>query len=215
MVTALCVSSDTGSHSDLAVGHRIPWQLQNDGIPKSAMTIIAKDIGIVMDEARLSSFPLPLCAVAEQVFTSALGAGMAKEDDGRIVKVWERFGGKPLLEEGSVEDEIANAKELEVQSTGTVGKVLFVGLGAMGVPMAQAVQRAGIDVVGYDFDAKAMERYTQEGGKAAGDLSEAAKGAEVVVFMTNTAFQVEAVLFGGDQSSGIASGGYPRFSRPR
>ncbi len=177
------------------------------------MTIIAKDIGIVMDEARLNAFPLPLCAVAEQVFTSALGAGMHKEDDGRIVKVWERFGGRPLLEEGTVEEEIANANELEVQSTGKIGKVLFVGLGVMGVPMGLAIQKAGIEVVGYDFDSKASERFSQAGGKAASDLLEGAEGAEVVMIMTNTAFQAEAVLFGDDEKSGIASS--MCFSAPR
>ena len=195
----------TYSLRDRTVGHRIPWQLQNDGIPKSAMTIIAKDIGIVMDEARLTSFPLPLCSVAEQVFTAALGAGMAKEDDGRIVKLWERFGGNAVLETGSVEEEIANAKELDVQSTGKIGMVLFVGLGTIGKEMVSAVGRSGVEVVGYDADREAMDQFGKAGGKTFSDVREAAKRAEVVILMVNTAFEVENVLFGQEGKSGIAS----------
>ncbi|CAD6572108.1 MAG: tRNA-splicing endonuclease subunit sen54, partial [Tremellales sp. Tagirdzhanova-0007] len=183
----------------------VPWQLQNDGIPKSAMTIIAKDIGIVMDEARLNSFPLPLCTVAEQVFTSALGAGMAREDDGRIVKLWERFGGQAVLETGRENVEVANAKELEVQSTGKPSKVLFVGLGAMGTPMARAVQKSGIEVAGHDVNLETMDEFIKAGGKANSDVADSAQGAEVVVIMTNTALQVEAALFGGDATSGISA----------
>ena len=171
------------------------------------MTIIAKDIGIVMDEARLNSFPLPLCTVAEQVFTSALGAGMAREDDGRIVKLWERFGGQAVLETGRENVEVANAKELEVQSTGKPSKVLFVGLGAMGTPMARAVQKSGIEVAGHDVNLETMDEFIKAGGKANSDVADSAQGAEVVVIMTNTALQVEAALFGGDATSGISAGG--------
>ena len=184
----------------------MPWQLRDDGVPKSAMTIIAKDVGIVMDEARLSAFPLPLCGVAEQVFTAALGAGMMKDDDGLIVRMWERFGGKPIQETGTEQEEIEKAKELEVSPSGKPSKVAFIGLGVMGAGMALAVQKAGLEVMGYDVNLEAIDRYTKQGGKASSDVQAAAKGAEVVVLMTNTAEQAEAILF-GDGKSGICSCG--------
>jgi 3-hydroxyisobutyrate dehydrogenase-like beta-hydroxyacid dehydrogenase len=91
-------------------GLRVPWQLQDDGVPKSAMTIIYKDVGIVNDEARALRFPAPLSGVAEQLFTAALGAGLAKEEDGNLIKLWERFGGKSVLESGTVEEEEKRAQ---------------------------------------------------------------------------------------------------------
>jgi len=189
-----------------SVGHRVPWQLRNDGIPKSAMTIIAKDIGIVMDEARLNSFPLPMCGVAEQVFTSALGAGMAKEDDGRIVNLWQRYGGEPLLETGTEEEEIEKAKELDIQSTGIARKVLFVGLGTIGSAMALAVQESGVEVTGFDTESSAIDAFTKAGGKVCRDIASAASGAGLAVMTLNTAQQAEALLFGGDGTSGISTG---------
>ncbi|BEI79860.1 hypothetical protein CcaverHIS002_0103890 [Cutaneotrichosporon cavernicola] len=91
-------------------GHRVPWQLQDDGVPKSAMTIIYKDVGIVNDEARALRFPAPLSGVAEQLFTAALGAGLAKEEDGNLIKLWMRFGGKSVVESGTVEEEEKKAQ---------------------------------------------------------------------------------------------------------
>ena len=180
------------------------WQLMDDGVPKSAMTIIAKDVGIVMDEARLHSFPAPLCAVAEQVFTAALGARMAKEDDGNVVKLWQRFGVPPIAEQGTEEEEMANAKELVVEPGDKPNKVLFVGLGAMGGPMAVAVSKAGINIVGYDVNLEAMDRFVNAGGQVGSDVVKEAGSAQVVVITTVSSLQAEAVLFGADGSSGIS-----------
>lgn len=201
-VRASCVSHQA-LHTLTSVGHRSPWMLRDDGIPKSAMTIIHKDIGIVMDEARLSAFPAPLCSVAEQVFAAALGAGLSREDDGRICKLWERFGVPPVQEDGSEEEEIHKARELVVQSAVTAGKVLFVGLGAMGAPMALAVQKAGMDVVGHDVSLEAIDRYVQAGGRGTSDMV----AANVVVLMTISALQAEAALF-GDGKSGLSASGF-------
>ncbi|WWD22500.1 hypothetical protein CI109_106993 [Kwoniella shandongensis] len=186
-------------------GHRVPWSLNHDGVPKSAMTIINKDIGIVMDEARQLNFPAPVCAVSEQLFTAAIGAGLIKEDDGLVSKLWERFGGQPVAEKGTVEEEEEKAKELEITSSGKAGKVLFVGLGAMGLPMAGSLLKAGVEVVGSDLSLEAMDRFSAQGGKVASDAVVAAKEVDTVVLVTVTALQAEAALFGADGSSGISS----------
>jgi len=189
-----------------AVGHRVPWQWRDDGIPKSAMTIIAKDVGIVMDEARLETFPAPLCAIAEQVFTGALGAGLVREDDGNVVKLWERFGVPSVMDTASEEEEIEKAKELVVEAGSRPKKVLFVGLGAMGLPMATTLVKAGFEVVGYDISLKALDAFTAAGGKATSDVNTGAADADVVVFATVSAAQAESVLLGADGKSGIAEG---------
>jgi 3-hydroxyisobutyrate dehydrogenase-like beta-hydroxyacid dehydrogenase len=170
------------------------------------MTIIAKDVGIVMDEARLHLFPAPLCSVAEQVFTACLGAGMAREDDGLAVKLWESFGLKNFSEKGSIEEAEAAAKELTIQSSGTPKKVLFIGIGSMGAGMASSIQKAGPAVVGYDIDAGAAEAFVSAGGVTTTDPIAEARDADVVVLMPLTAVQAEASLFGADGASGLAAG---------
>jgi 3-hydroxyisobutyrate dehydrogenase-like beta-hydroxyacid dehydrogenase len=169
------------------------------------MTIIAKDVGIVMDEARSTSFPAPLSSVAEQVFTAALGAGYQKEDDGCVSKLWELYGVPPLAETGSEAEEIEKAKELVIQSAFKPSNVLFVGIGVMGSPMALAVAKAGIQVTGYDIRPDAMQAFVQAGGKVADDISAASAAPDVVVLMPSTASQAEAILFGDVQTSGLVA----------
>ena len=187
----------------------MPWQWTDDGIPKSAMTIIAKDVGIVMDEARLETFPAPLCSVAEQVFTGALGAGLFREDDGNVVKLWERFGVPSVMDTGSEKEEVEKAKELVVQAGSKPTKVLFIGLGAMGLPMASTLVQAGLVVVGYDTAPKALDAFKAAGGATTSDVKAGAEGADVVVFATVSAAQAESVLLGPDGKSGIAEGEHP------
>jgi 3-hydroxyisobutyrate dehydrogenase-like beta-hydroxyacid dehydrogenase len=167
------------------------------------MPIIVKDVGIVMDEARLNLFPAPLCAVAEQVFTAAMGAGLAKEDDGNVIKLWERFGVPSSIDQGAEADDVENARELVVQPGERPSKVLFVGLGAMGLPMALRLVKEGLSVVGYDTSSQAVQSFQAGGGKVAQDLKAEAGDASVVVFATNNIEQAEEVLLG---SGGLAQG---------
>ncbi|WVF66042.1 hypothetical protein IAT40_000780 [Kwoniella sp. CBS 6097] len=190
-------------------GHRVPWSLNHDGIPKSAMTIISKDIGIVMDEARSLGFPAPMCAISETLFTTAIAAGLIKEDDGLVSKVWEKFGGAPIAEKGTVEEEKARARELDIKPTlggqAGAGKVLVVGLGAMGLPIAQALTENGLDVIGYDANSSAVEKFTEQGGKPVENLEQAGKDRNTVVLVVNTAKQAEEVVFGLDGQGLVTS----------
>ena len=170
------------------------------------MTIIAKDVGIVMDEARLNTFPAPMCSVAEQVFTAALGAGLAREDDGLVSKVWELFGGKPIPEKGTIAEEEEHAKELSIQSSSKPHQVLFIGTGAMGAGMALSIQKDGIPIVSYDMNPDARNAVESGGGKVSEDPLSEAKNADVVVLMPATALQAEAVLFGAAGAPGLVTG---------
>lgn len=205
MGTLSCVSSHVAHVVKLIiVGHRVPWQWRDDGVIKSAMTIIAKDIGIVMDEARLSTFPAPLSSVAEQVFTAALGADLAKVDDGNVVKLWERFGVPSVMDEGSEEEAKEKAKELVIEPETDAKKVLVVGLGVMGLPMATSLVKAGLNVVGYDVSLKALDAFNAVGGKTTSDVLAEAKDADVVLLATVSAVHAESVMFGAD--AGVAQG---------
>jgi 3-hydroxyisobutyrate dehydrogenase-like beta-hydroxyacid dehydrogenase len=187
------------SGNSFMFGHRGPWQLRPDGTLKSAMTICAKDSGIIMDEARLYNFPCPLTSATEQVMNMAIAAGLSKVDDGCISLLWEKyFGVGKIAEEGTIEEEEEKAKELSINADGAPQKVLFVGLGMMGTPMALAVQKAGIETVGLDISQQAMDGFTKAGGKAVSDIQKEAVDAEVVVLVTNTAAEAATVLLTND-----------------
>ena len=75
----------------------------------------------------------------------------------------------------------------------TVG---FIGLGAMGKPMAKNLAGRGFSVRGFDMRPQAVEALTQAGGTRAASVAEAAAGASVLVLMVVNAAQAEAILFG-------------------
>jgi len=68
--------------------NRVPHILAADYTPLSAVDIFVKDLGLVLDTARASKFPLPLAAAAHQMFMMASTAGHGSEDDSAVVKIF-------------------------------------------------------------------------------------------------------------------------------
>ncbi|KVM76433.1 3-hydroxyisobutyrate dehydrogenase [Burkholderia ubonensis] len=68
--------------------NRVPHILNGDYTPLSAVDIFVKDLGLVLDTARRSKFPLPLSAAAHQMFMSASSAGHGGEDDSAVIKTF-------------------------------------------------------------------------------------------------------------------------------
>ena len=68
--------------------NRMAHVLAGDYTPLSAVDIFVKDLGLVLDTARASKFPLPLAATAHQMFMQASTAGFAKEDDSAVIKIF-------------------------------------------------------------------------------------------------------------------------------
>ena len=68
--------------------NRMAHVLAGDYTPLSAVDIFVKDLGLVLDTARASKFPLPLSAAAHQMFMMASTAGYAREDDSAVIKIF-------------------------------------------------------------------------------------------------------------------------------
>ena len=68
--------------------NRVPHILAGDYTPLSSVNIFVKDLGIVLDYARKSVFPLPLSATAHQMFMQASAAGFGLEDDAAVIKMF-------------------------------------------------------------------------------------------------------------------------------
>ncbi|WP_431323186.1 L-threonate dehydrogenase [Rhizobium sp. YTU87027] len=82
------------------------------------------------------------------------------------------------------------------ENTGPTVVAAVIGLGSMGLGMARSMKRAGLDVVGYDITAAAVDRFVAEGGRGAATPAGAAEGADIVVSVVVNGAQTEAVLFG-------------------
>jgi putative dehydrogenase len=68
--------------------NRMAHVLAGDYTPLSAVDIFVKDLGLVLDLARASKFPLPLSSTAHQMFMQASSAGFAREDDSAVIKIF-------------------------------------------------------------------------------------------------------------------------------
>ncbi|MGE0719083.1 MAG: L-threonate dehydrogenase [Alphaproteobacteria bacterium] len=77
------------------------WMFENRGArmvsgdfaTTSAVEIFVKDLGIVLDGGRSLRFPLPIAAAAHQQFLAAAAAGLGRDDDAAVVKVYEMLAG--------------------------------------------------------------------------------------------------------------------------
>jgi 3-hydroxyisobutyrate dehydrogenase len=77
-------------------------------------------------------------------------------------------------------------------------KVGFIGLGNMGMPMAQNLLKAAYEVTGFDLSAHATELLAANGGTSANSVADACKAAEVVITMLPAGEQVRDVYLGAD-----------------
>ena len=68
--------------------NRMAHVLAADYTPLSSVDIFVKDLGLVLDMARASKFPLPLSSTAHQMFMQASTSGFAKEDDSAVIKIF-------------------------------------------------------------------------------------------------------------------------------
>jgi putative dehydrogenase len=90
------ISSSAGS--SWMFQNRVPHILAGDDTPLSAVNIFVKDLGIVLDQARALTFPLPMASAAHQLFLAAAAAGHGGRDDAFVIRVWEALAGIALPE---------------------------------------------------------------------------------------------------------------------
>jgi 3-hydroxyisobutyrate dehydrogenase len=84
-----------------------------------------------------------------------------------------------------------------------MARIGFLGLGNMGMPMAQNLLKAGHAVAGFDVVAASLDKLNAAGGTAAASVAQACAGAEVVITMLPAVKQVRDVYL--DPQGVIAS----------
>jgi 3-hydroxyisobutyrate dehydrogenase len=77
-----------------------------------------------------------------------------------------------------------------------VERLGFVGLGAMGSPMAERLVSAGFELKVFDVLSERARPLVELGAASASSVKEAAEGTEALVLMVATAGQAEGALFG-------------------
>jgi L-threonate 2-dehydrogenase len=82
----------------------------------------------------------------------------------------------------------------------------FIGLGAMGVPMALNLLKAGHSVRGFDVRAGACDALVSAGGQAAASAADAARGADLFWLMVVSGEQAQAVLFDANAAAALPKG---------
>ena len=73
-------------------------------------------------------------------------------------------------------------------------KIAFIGLGAMGTPMARRLVEAQQHVTGFDMRPEAVAKLVAAGGHGATSPAEAARAADIFILMVVSADQAESVL---------------------
>jgi 3-hydroxyisobutyrate dehydrogenase len=86
-------------------------------------------------------------------------------------------------------------------------RVGWLGLGAMGAPMAGCLARAGHAVVAYDIVPGLAAALAPDGVQAADSIAGAVRDAEFVAIMVATPDQVDEVLFGPGGAAGALTAG--------
>lgn len=71
-----------------------------------------------------------------------------------------------------------------------------IGLGSMGLGMAQSMVKQGIKVSGFDINSASIAKLADAGGRGAASVADVAKNADVLLVVVVNAAQTDMVLFG-------------------
>ena len=85
-------------------------------------------------------------------------------------------------------------------------RIAFIGLGAMGTPMALNLVKAGHSVCAFDMRTEATGALVAAGGRAAASAAEAAHDAELFWLMVVSGEQAESVLFDAGAAEALPKG---------
>ena len=78
------------------------------------------------------------------------------------------------------------------------GRVGFIGVGNMGMPMARNLLAAGYRVTAYDVSGDALQKIAHEDAQTATSIAETVKNADTVISMLPSGEEVRAVYLGSD-----------------
>jgi len=84
---AVLRSVGSGAAGSWSLANLAPRMLKNDFAPGFFVEHFVKDMGLVTDAARASSYPAPLPSAAEQLYLAGRRAGLGRRDDSAVIEV--------------------------------------------------------------------------------------------------------------------------------
>jgi len=99
----------------------------------------------------------------------------------------------------------ASAPTSKASAVAKPAKIAFIGLGAMGYPMAEQLVRAGHTVMPYDVNAEVVKRFGQQCGAEILSPDASVADADFVIMILPDSKIVSRVLFGDNGVGGIAA----------
>jgi 3-hydroxyisobutyrate dehydrogenase len=72
---------------------RGPRMIEAEPAVTSTVDIFVKDLGIVLEAGREARVPLPLAAIAHQMFLATSGCGKGGADDSQVIQTYRSMGG--------------------------------------------------------------------------------------------------------------------------
>lgn len=85
-------------------------------------------------------------------------------------------------------------------------RVAFLGLGAIGAPMARHLVRPSIDLTVWNRTTRSVHPFAESGVAVAASATDAVRGRDVIITCLSTSADVDALLNGQGVASGIAPG---------
>ncbi|XP_056175113.1 uncharacterized protein LOC115676724 [Syzygium oleosum] len=208
-VEAICLGIKAGIHpwiiydiisnaagSSWIFKNHIPGLLRGNGTEEYLLDFIQK-LGTVLNVAKLHTFPVPLLSVAHQQLILASAHGHRDDGDLNLVKIWEEVYGVNIISAANEEKYFPEQLAEEIASNSdTVGRIGFIGLGAMGFGMATHLVKSNYCVSGFDVYKPTLDRLANAGGLVGNSPAEASKDVDVLVIMVQNESQAESVLYG-------------------
>ncbi|KAK4752559.1 hypothetical protein SAY87_021357 [Trapa incisa] len=177
--------------------NHVPHLLRGSHKKQNFLDPVIQNLGVIIDAAKMHTFPLPLFAVAHQQLVLASSYQDEASGDLPAIKIWEKVFGADITTAANSEPynpEIL-AKHI-IANASTVKRIGFIGLGAMGFGMAANLLKSNYTVTGFDVYKPTLARFSEAGGLIGNTPAEASKNADVLVIMVTNETQAECVLYG-------------------
>ncbi|MCW5627115.1 MAG: NAD-binding protein, partial [Burkholderiales bacterium] len=165
----------------------------------------AKDLNIVMQTAYHYGLALPQSALIAQHLNALVGGGDGEIDSAAVVKVIERSAGERITAP-LASTEPVNADASVDGTAGARPTVGFIGLGAMGRPMALNLMKAGYELAVWSRRPESAQSVVDAGATRCDSPAEVARRSDVIFTMVMAGPDVESVVLG---EQGIAEGAKP------
>ena len=204
LYTSRAVAAGSDGADSLAIARKVSAALSRtvrEALAAKPAWVIAKG-GITSHDVARHGLGIRRAEVAGQLFPGVISVFRP------IDAAPEAIGMPYVVFAGNVGDDGTLAQVVAIlngEAGGLLTRVGWLGLGAMGAPMATCLARSGHLVQAYDIAPERAAALAANGVQGADTIAAAVDGADAVAIMVATPDQVEHVLFAPGGAAGVLS----------